>query len=149
MANEHDLIQIYDEGRIYVKQIVVHPDLNQTTWDNDLTLLELEEELEFNSTVLPGCLDTQTDRKNYGDVVATGYGHIVTSLRHSEDESPWVWGDPSRFLKELDHVDISETDSRCQAFRKSICVESKSTGNRERDSLCHGDTGKSAQLENA
>ena len=140
VGNSHDLVRMYDEGRINVKRILPHPNFNQETLENDVALLELEEPLEFSSTVLPGCLDTQSDRKNYGDVVATGFGVTSKVVFDPKTGMPVKMSSASRFLKQLDNVDISENDQRCYDFKSSLCVDSKSSGTSE--SVCLGDNGE-------
>lgn len=139
VGNNHDLVRMYDEGRINVKKIHMHPDFDQETVDNDIALLELDESLELSDTVLPGCLDTQRDRRNYGDVVATGFGLTSKLVIDPMTGKPVRMGSPSRFLKELENIDTSETDPRCHDFKSSLCVDSKSEGTDE--SVCLGDSG--------
>ena len=140
VGNSHDLVRMYDEGRINVKRIIPHPELDKLTLNNDVALLELEEPLEFSSTVLPGCLDMQRDRKNYGDVVATGFGLTSKLVIDPETDRAVKIPSASRFLKQLDNVDISENDQRCYDFKSSLCVDSKSSGTSE--SVCLGDNGE-------
>ena len=140
-GGDNDLIRIYENGRTYAKAIT-HPDYDTVNGANDIALLELEQPLEFTETVLPGCLDTEKARKSYGDVVITGYGLT----------SPWMFdrrtgqlvqeGSVSRFLKELDYKDISESTEACKTLKGILCVDSK-TGIQE--SGCYGDSGKFPQ----
>lgn len=141
VGNSHDLIIIYNEGRIKAKRIISHPSFNGETFENDIAIIELEEPLEFSETVLPGCLDTESARQNYGDIIATGFGLtsklVIDPLTGRLVYTPSV----SRFLKEVDYKDVSETEERCQDFKSNICVDSKSPGTEE--SVCLGDSGKS------
>ena len=132
---------MFDEGRIYVRRGIAHPDYDEYTSENDIALLELDEPLEFSSTVLPGCLDTQRTRTNYGDrLVVTGFGVTSKPVYDPKNNQVVNGGTRSRFLKELDIVDISETDERCASFEENICVDSKSPGTDE--SVCFFDIGK-------
>ena len=140
VGNSHDLVRMYDEGRINVKRIIPHPELDKLTLNNDVALLELEEPLEFSSTVLPGCLDMQRDRKNYGDVVATGFGLTSKLVIDPETDRAVKIPSASRFLKQLDNVDLSEISERCQKYKSNICVYSKPLGTSE--SVCLFDNGK-------
>ena len=131
---------MFNEGRNKVKRSIVHPKFNKETLENNLALLELEELLNFGSGVLPGCLDTQNSSRNYGDLVVSGFG--LTSKLVLDHDSGWPVGfaQKSRNLKELDYKDISGTEPRCQTFKDSLCVDSKSAGTDE--SVCLGDEGK-------
>ena len=105
---------------------------------NDIALIELEQPLEFTETVLPGCLDTEKARKSYGDVVITGYGltsKVMLDRRTGEVQK----GSVSRFLKELDYKDTSESAEKCETLKGILCVDSNA-GTRE--SGCYGDGGK-------
>ena len=140
VGNDHDLIKIFNEGRICAKNVHIHPDHNEDTFENEIALLELEEPLDFSSGhVLPGCLDAQRARKNYGDLVGTGYG--LTSEGTIDPLTGELLDTSSRFLKELDLQDISETENRCQTSKSEICVDTKSPGSD--DAICIDDHGES------
>ena len=139
-GGNNDLVKIYENGRIYAKNVIPHPDYDPKTQENDIALLELEEPLEFTDTVLPGCLDNQKAKSNYGDVVITGYGLTSKVILDMNTGEPVAKGSVSRWLKELDYKDISDSGEmeRCEKFKGILCVDSK-TGIRE--SGCFGDSG--------
>lgn len=76
-GNDHDLVKIYNEGRIYAKRLILHPDYkldDKRIPLNDIALIELAHPVEFNDVVSPACLDNNPSR-NYGDnLIITGYG---------------------------------------------------------------------------
>ena len=129
---------MFDKGRIKVKRSIVHPKFDEKTLENNIVLLELEKPLSFGSGVLPGCLDMQNSSRSFGDLVATGYGFTSKFVLYHG----FPVGSPksSRFLKELESKDISSTEPRCQTFKDTICIDSKSAGTDE--SICFGDEGK-------
>lgn len=137
-GGDNDLIQIYENGRTYAKAII-HPDYDTINGENDIALLELEQPLEFTETVLPGCLDTEKARKSYGDVVITGYGLTSKVKLDRRTGQPVQESSVSRFLKELDYEDISESAEKCETLKGILCVDSNA-GTRE--SGCYGDGGK-------
>lgn len=137
VGNDQDLIKIYDEGRINAREIIPFGGFNRYSLRNNVALVELERDLQFNSTVQPACLDTRKYRKNYGDVVATGFGHTSKLIFDPQTDSPVQVGSLSRFLRELDNVDISEIDAKCQESEDKICIDSKST----EQSVCFFDDG--------
>lgn len=134
----NDLKNIFDKGRASVSRVVIHPHFNGTL-ENNIALLQLAKPLNFNSSALPGCLDTQNVRKNYGDLVAIGFG-FTSKLVIDQFGLPLNSPSYSRFLKEVDYQDISESEDRCQSNPNLICTNSKSK--KVNESICFGDGGK-------
>ena len=137
-GSDNDLVKIYNHGRIYAKRVIAHPQFDTSNLANDIALLELEQPLSLSDTILPGCLDTERARKNYGDVVIAGYGlttKVIVDMRNGEPLGKYS---SSRFLKELDYKDISETGKKCESFKGILCVDSRSG---IRESGCYGDSG--------
>lgn len=138
VGGDNDLVKIYNHGRIYVKRVISHPEFNTDNLANDIALLELEEPLNLTERIAPACLDNEKARKNYGNVVITGYGvtsKVIVDMRTGQPISKPVG---SRFLKELDYKDISETGEKCQRFKGILCVDSLKG---IRESGCYGDSG--------
>ena len=59
---------------IFVKEIIRHPDFNNQTYDNNISILKLATPLQFNSHVKPACLpdEGQTAKKGF----VSGWGSI-------------------------------------------------------------------------
>ena len=55
----------------------MRPDYNSSTYDNDIALLRLSVDVEFNSNVIPACLPTEKnqDYKNW-EALVSGKKHM-------------------------------------------------------------------------
>lgn len=88
---------------IQVESVVVHPESEDTTFYNDIALLKLVKDIEFNAFVRPACLNTNfeiTDPK----AVATG----------------WDWTDflgPKRTSLQKGNLSILST-AECNSYHK-------------------------------
>ena len=77
-GNKHNLIDIYNHGRIRVEQIFVHPRYNvsQTDTVHDIAIVKLAQPLNFESeSVRPACILQENEggrMKDYGEVISTG-----------------------------------------------------------------------------
>ena len=78
-GNHHNLIDIYNHGRIQVEKIYVHPMYNVTFKDtvHDVAIVRLKEPLNFESeSVRPACVLQENEggkMKDYGKVISTGW----------------------------------------------------------------------------
>ena len=77
-GNKHNLIDIYNHGRIRIDQIFVHPHYNVSMTDtvHDIAIVKLSQPLSFDSeSVSPACVLQENEggrMKDYGEVISTG-----------------------------------------------------------------------------
>ena len=57
---------------IKVEKVIKRPDYNTNTIDNDIALLRLSSEVQFNNNVIPACLPTNKNQQyaNYEAIVS-------------------------------------------------------------------------------
>lgn len=95
-------------GTIYnIKKIHRHPNYNRTYWQNDVAILELEEEIQYNSKMRPiEIVDDNFEFTAYQMVDTTGYGRTCFLCSASEKlmESHLSIVDYSECIQ---HLDIS------------------------------------------
>jgi len=62
------------EQSILVREVIIHPNLDQNTLENNFGIIKLDSDVNFSNRIAPICLPTATT--NYDDVVATltGWG---------------------------------------------------------------------------
>lgn len=66
-----------------VSRIVVHPNFNPATFDNDVALLQLSSPIAFSSHIRPVCLAAPRSKWNAGTSCwVTGWGRIKTNSRN-------------------------------------------------------------------
>jgi len=116
-----------------IKYVRNHPDYNKKTSDDDITLLHLSDELQFNPTVQPVNLGTETEFKEVehgSNCRIVGHGRIT---------------DDGDFETELQvgaqvHIGSTNDDVTCKKFIKKAknCFLTKGTGGIQG---CRGDSG--------
>ena len=79
---EHNLLdeteQILEVKVMVVKQIIVHNKYNPITFENDIAILELPEEVDLTEYT-PACMAKADDDMTYADKMAWAYGEIIKS----------------------------------------------------------------------
>ncbi|XP_042889921.1 serine proteinase stubble-like isoform X1 [Penaeus japonicus] len=60
-----------------VKRVVLHPEYDPNTYDNDVALIELEADVDFTPLIAPVCVATAEDTPDSGKAVVTGWGHTT------------------------------------------------------------------------
>uniref|UniRef100_A0A3Q3VL02 Peptidase S1 domain-containing protein n=1 Tax=Mola mola TaxID=94237 RepID=A0A3Q3VL02_MOLML len=66
-----------DEVSRSVTQIIIHPDYNSTTFNNDITLMKLSSPINFTDKIKPICLASSTSQFHKSTSCwATGWGNI-------------------------------------------------------------------------
>ena len=59
-----------------IESITAHPNFNEHTYDNDIALLRLKQEVTYNHHVKPICLKQQSGSFSLGmDCYVAGWGH--------------------------------------------------------------------------
>jgi len=114
--------------RVDVAEIIIHPNYNSETIDNDFAILRLAKPVAFNKEMRPACLPADPSA-TYAEVIATvtGWGALST-----EGSSPNV----------LHEVDVQvKTNTECNnAYSGQITNNMLCAGNPGKDS-CFGDSG--------
>jgi len=82
VAGEHNLmVNEGTEQSIYVKNYFMHPQFSSYTFNNDIALLELEDDLIFNEYVQPACLpklaNEKEDYEAGSEVTISGWGSTI------------------------------------------------------------------------
>ena len=64
-----------------IKQTIKHPSYNDTTYENDIALIEVDGKIEFTNVVQPICLpEFKPLKKPFYDLcVSTGFGKTIPS----------------------------------------------------------------------
>nr|XP_055043772.1 acrosin-like [Misgurnus anguillicaudatus] len=66
-----------------VKQVILHEKFNESTYNNDVALLQLRHQLYFTKHVQPLCLienEMQEKQLNFGSCYITGWGSVVSKV---------------------------------------------------------------------
>ncbi|CAF3526760.1 unnamed protein product [Rotaria sp. Silwood1] len=109
-----------------VERIFKHPNYNEQTIENDLTILRLVQPVEFNKYVQPACLPGPEPQAD-GDVVLIGWGALQlgeAAYHELKQTKVKVVGDCNKYWGQVDEA-------------KQVCVGHIGTG----DSACQGDSG--------
>lgn len=74
-----------------LKRVITHPSFNDFTFDYDIALLELEQPVEYSSTVRPICLPDTSHVFPTGKAIwVTGWGHTYEGgERPPAPPPPW------------------------------------------------------------
>lgn len=113
-----------------VKSIVLHPQFDPKTFDNDVALIELQADVAFTPLIAPVCLAAAEDSEGATKAVATGWGD--TSFG----------GDLSPVLQEVELDLISNAE--CRNFFKQTTVtvtDNMMCAYTEGRDACQGDSG--------
>ncbi|KAK4336789.1 hypothetical protein RND71_043568 [Anisodus tanguticus] len=140
-GNNHDLVDIYNNGRVQVEKIFVNPGYNITLIDteNDIAILKLSQPINIETkSVQPACFmkEKQNIKRIYNEVVASGWGS-VTKMQLNYLTRAWTGYEPSQKLKEATFVDVSDNSTVCEDKPKLICIRPIF----EQESVCKGDSG--------
>ena len=66
-----------NEVSLNISEIIIHPEYNSSTYDNDICLLRLSSPVEFNNYIMSVCLAAQSSTIHAGTVSwVTGWGNI-------------------------------------------------------------------------
>jgi len=138
-GNDHDLIKIFENGRLIAKQVVLKPNYNarSASSPNDLALIQLATPVTLNRTVSPACLQEKVYIPYPTKLVATGWGSI-NRMSISLFNRTWKGYEASQFLKEADFDDSTQVQSVCSLRTDLICITAPKG---EEKSSCKGDSG--------
>ncbi|XP_074599422.1 trypsin-1-like [Brevipalpus obovatus] len=138
--NLRGAVEKYPHEEFGVKRKVVNEDYNPLTYQNDIALLELSQEVTFKQHIIPVCLPSKGDNFTGSMATVTGWGRTT-------------YGVPAS-LGVLQKVDVEVVDTNtCQQWMKSVgrreviysnmlCAGYKEGG---KDS-CQGDSGSPLTL---
>ena len=129
LVGEHDTSVENDGAKVIkVAKFYQHGDYNHTTVNMDFTILELAEELTFNTSVRPACLPQDADNDYAGgEAVVSGWG----TLAHG--------GEAPKHLQEL-KVTVTSNDDCGEYPSGQITDKMMCATNPGKDS-CQGDSG--------
>lgn len=72
-----------------LKRIISHPFFNDFTYDYDIAVLELEQPVEYSSTVRPICLPAASHSFPAGKAIwVTGWGHTYEGGEQASSPTP-------------------------------------------------------------
>merc|ERR1719427_2647905 len=131
---EHNIRQDIESHRVQsikVERVIKRPDYDTSTINNDIALLRLETEVEFNTNVVPACLPTDKNQQYTNwEAVVSGWGTTSEGGRTSD------------VLKETTQTILSNSDARCvRGSQDNPVPGSKMCGYKEGTDSCQGDSG--------
>jgi len=131
---EHNIRQDIESHKvqgIQVERVIKRADYDTTTINNDIALLRLASEVEFNPGVVPACLPTdRTQQYTNWEAVVSGWGTTQEG------------GSTSAVLKETTQTILSSTDPVCvRGSQDNPVPSSKMCGYKQGTDSCQGDSG--------
>jgi len=129
---EHNLQRDWETSKphqtIRVSQIIQRSDYNGKTFDNDIAILKLSRDVEFNENVVPACLPSSTSTKYFGKrATVSGWGATSEG------------GKSSAYLKKTTVTVVQDNDKTCQRYR--IDGNIKMCAYQQGTDSCQGDSG--------
>jgi len=131
---EHNIRQDIESHRVQgikVQRVIKRPDYDTSSINNDIALLRLETEVQFNDNVIPACLPTDKNQQYTNwEAVVSGWGTTSEGGRTSD------------VLKETTQTILSNSDSKCvRGSQDNPVPSSKMCGYKEGTDSCQGDSG--------
>jgi len=116
---------------IQVERVIKRADYDTTSINNDIALLRLASDVQFNNNVIPACLPTdRTQQYTNWEAVVSGWGTTSEG------------GSTSNVLKETTQTILSSTDPICvTGSQDSPVPNSKMCGYKAGTDSCQGDSG--------
>jgi len=131
---EHNIRQDIESHAVQgipVERVIRREDYDENSVNNDIALLRLSREVQFNEAVIPACLPSRTDRDYSGsEAVVSGWGRTTEG------------GSTSDTLRETSVTVLANTDALCRTGAGQATVpNSKLCGYRAGTDSCQGDSG--------
>merc|ERR1719500_2737637 len=131
---EHNIRQDIENQKvqgIQVERVIKRPDYDTTSINNDIALLRLASDVQFNNNVIPACLPTDSSQQYTNwEAVVSGWGTTSEG------------GSTSAVLKETTQTILSSTDPVCvRGSQDSPVPSSKMCGYKAGTDSCQGDSG--------
>jgi len=124
-----------------VSQIVMHPNYNSRTTENDIALVRLATPISFTLDIQPVCAPEPTDLHVYQKTYCSGWGSLVSGGSCCPDVLKYVT------MNITTNAYCNAIYPRNQITTDMICA-TDNTGSFERDS-CQGDSGGPLTVKNA
>lgn len=140
VGNDHDLVKIFDKGRIPAKRLIMKPGWTTASHSpDDLGLIQLSKPFQLDGlNVAPACLPYRKHGFYEGTLTATGWGS-TEPLIYNVRTKKFTGYKSARHLMEANFVDKSSTDLNCVVDPSIICIDRPKGDNNQ--SACHGDSG--------
>ncbi|XP_077959764.1 chymotrypsin-like protease CTRL-1 [Gasterosteus aculeatus] len=131
-----------NEVRSTVSQVLVHPDFNNTLFNNDIALLKLQSPVQFNDFIRPVCLASNVSQFHTSTPCwATGWGNLRSNLSLPASQP----------LQEVPVPVVGENQCACgyrleadaNITNEMICAGEENRG------TCQGDSGGPLQCKQA
>jgi secreted trypsin-like serine protease len=129
---EHNLQEDFETGKpvqtIKVSDIIKRSDYSEQTFDNDIVILKLSQDVELNENVVPACLPSVSSTQYYGQkATVSGWGTTAEG------------GNTSPFLKKTIVDVVKDNDASCAGY--VINSNIKMCGYTQGTDSCQGDSG--------
>ncbi|XP_068439572.1 chymotrypsin-like protease CTRL-1 [Clinocottus analis] len=125
-----------------VSEIIVHPDYNNTLFNNDIALMKLESPVTFTDYIRPVCLASNSSQfHNATPCWATGWGRLGNTEPNEAFDS----------LQEVQIPVIGENQCRCNYSPSSgtTITDQMICAGQENKGTCQGDSGGPLQCKQA
>merc|ERR1712215_243441 len=131
---EHNIRQDIESQKvqgIQVERVIKRADYDTSSINNDIALLRLSSEVQFNNNVIPACLPTDRNQQYTNwEAVVSGWGTTSEG------------GSTSSVLKETTQTILSSTDPVCvRGSQDNPVPNSKMCGYKQGTDSCQGDSG--------
>merc|ERR1711872_931170 len=131
---EHNIrqdIESHQVQGIKVERVIKRPDYDTSSINNDIALLRLASEVQFNDNVIPACLPSDRNQQYANwEAVVSGWGTTSEG------------GRTSNVLKETTQTILSSTDPMCvRGSQDNPVPNSKMCGYKQGTDSCQGDSG--------
>ncbi|XP_032430713.1 testisin [Xiphophorus hellerii] len=122
-----------------LSQIIVHPNYNNTLYNNDLALMKLSSSVTFNNFIQPICLASNLSRFfNATSCWITGWGKLLSNVTLPATSS----------LQEVEIPVIGNKECTCSYIKSDATITDKMMcAGQENKGACQGDSGGPLQCK--